>query len=105
MRVLMQHSVEVADQVVLENDLVGEQVGEEGECCGVEPGQLGAEAFIGVVVFLNRAFQVGFVLCQRRVLPIGARLLLLEGFGASFVTFEVDLGMSPLATETEWTGS
>ena len=38
MRVLVQYSVEVADQVVLEDDLVGEQVREEREGSGVELG-------------------------------------------------------------------
>jgi hypothetical protein len=90
----VQHSVEVADQVVLKDNLVGEQVREEREGRGVEPGQLGAEAFVGVVVFVDSPFQVSFVLCQGRVLPVGAGLLLLQGFGASFVAFVVDLVMS-----------
>jgi hypothetical protein len=92
--VLVQHSVEVANQVVLEDDLVGEQMREEREGRGVEPGQLGAEAFIGEVVLVDSAFQVRFVLCQGRVLPVRAGLLFLQGFGASFVAFVINLIIS-----------
>ena len=52
----MQHGVEVADQVILEDDLVGEQTREEREGRSVEPGQLLAQSLVGVVVFVERAF-------------------------------------------------
>ena len=97
MRILVENGVEIANQVVLEYDLVGQQMRKQGEGSGVELGELVAEALVGVLVVVNGALQVGLVLVQSRVLPVGARLLLLKSFRAAFVAFVIDLEAPRLA--------
>lgn len=91
MRVLVQHSVQVSDQVVLQYDLVRQQMGEDGECCCVQLRQAVAEVLVRKLVCVRRALEVDLMFVERNVVAVGARLLVLQGFAAALVAFVVDL--------------
>ena len=91
MRVLVQYSVQVSDQVVLQYDLVRQQMREDGECCCVQLGQAVAEVLVGKLVGVRRALEISLMFAERNVVAVGARLLVLQGFAAALVAFVVNL--------------
>jgi hypothetical protein len=101
MRILVKDSIEVTNQVILENDLIGQQMRKQREGRGVEPGKLGSEAFVSILILMNGASEVAFVLVQSSVLTIGARLLLLQSFGTALVSLVVNLVTRPSVTIME----
>ena len=90
-RVLVEDGVQIADQVVLQHNLVREEVGQDREGRFVEAWQGVAQRFVGAPVGDLRALEVGFVLSQGDILAIRARLLLLQGVAAALVALIVDL--------------
>jgi len=52
-------------------------VREQGESGSIKPGELGAEAFVGILVLVDGASEICLVFIQGGVLAIGTRLLLL----------------------------
>ena len=69
-RVLVEDRVQIADQVVLQHDLVREQVGQDREGRFVEAWQRVAQRFVSAPVGDLRALEIGFVLSQSDVLAV-----------------------------------
>jgi hypothetical protein len=91
MGVLVKHCVQISDKVVLQDNLICQEMGEDGKGGSVQLGQSVPEVLVRQLVCMRRAFEVDLVFVQSNVVAVGARLLVLESLAAALVALIVDL--------------
>ena len=91
MGVLVQHGIKIPDEVVLQHNLVGQQMRQDGEGGCVQFGQSVTQGLVCELICVCRALEVDLMLGKGVVVAVGASLLVLECLAAALVALIVDL--------------